>query len=82
VITRCPRARLRTNLLLSADEEEKDMHSITPEAVTAEIAYRMERARTATIAEQARRPRRPSWLRRLWSPDRNAPARRMTPALP
>jgi hypothetical protein len=47
---------------------------ITPEAVTAEINYRLERARAAALAEQvrpARPPRLHRWLSRV---SRSAPA--------
>lgn len=55
----------------------------TPEVVTAEMDYRLERARAAAVVRQAREGR-PSWLRRLLSRSSTprGPVGRMTPALP
>jgi hypothetical protein len=60
------------------------MNAYTPEAVTAEIAYRLERAQAGALAAQVRKGQRkhPSWPRRLWSRPARSPARRATPAMP
>ncbi|TDV53681.1 hypothetical protein [Actinophytocola oryzae] len=61
------------------------MNNLSQEVVTAEINYRLERARAAALAKEARAATRrdhPSRLRRwLTRPDRT-PVRRVTPALP
>lgn len=60
------------------------MTGITQEAITAEINYRLERAKAASLALEARkaaRPKRPSLIRRWLT--RSQPAQqRVTPALP
>ena len=59
------------------------MHNWTPEAVKAEIDYRIERAQAAALRQAARKAR-PSRLRKLFtrSERTRGPVRRVTPALP
>jgi hypothetical protein len=55
------------------------------ELVQAEMSYRLERARNAALAREARKARRrqrPSRLRRWLTPSEHQPVRRVTPALP
>jgi hypothetical protein len=60
------------------------MNLWTPEAVTAEMDHRLERARHGALREQARaaRRQRPSLVRRLFTRPERTPVRRVTPAMP
>jgi hypothetical protein len=57
---------------------------ITQDVVTAEVNYRLERARAAALVRQARegRTRRPSLLHRLLTRSGRPPVRKATPVMP
>jgi hypothetical protein len=63
-------------------DKEKDM--ITQEVITAEVNYRLERARATALVNEARkaRPRRLSALRGWLTRSGRPPVRHTTPALP